>query len=883
MRHIVTTQATRRRRAQAAGRRPAINPVLEHRPVYPRSRNRGFASHGCVAPRSLGATQLPRRALPCSQLRAFARSGKPVGALAALAAALALFLAAPGQALAQGRQPAQPGPPAPQTGQPAQNQAVEEGLYSCGKARGPVSVSFKPEVGLTDLITWAMGFTCKNFVYGAGIGSRSSQVTIIAPKRMSPQQAWSVFLVALQTMNLTVVPQGNVLTIVETAQASQEPLPIYRRGAPPATAQLVRMVVRPEHMPADELARAIDGIKSQHGKVVSLPSANMLIVTDTGSSINKMRTIIAEVDQPLSGERLYLIRVRHADATELANKLTEILGTGSQPGGSPAPASRRPRRGNNEQEVMPIEGGGPAGNVEISSAAPSKIIPEERTNSLIVLSSEAGYLRVRSLVQRLDVAIDGGGSGRIHVYPLEHGDAEEMANTLTAVITGMSQMSTGGRGSGGGNTGRQSARADDGGGLAFEGQVRVTHDKPTNALVVVASVKDFFALKDVIERLDTPRRQVFIEATIMEVQTTGNLDLGTSFHAGTLTEDGTLLVGGLQTPLLKSIDPRSLASATGLIGGALGEVLNTEEFIPGLSIPSFGVLVQALASSSNVNVLSSPHILTTDNEEAEISVGQNIPYQAGITGLPGGGQNIGFPVQSVQRQDVALTLKITPHINASDMVRLEIDQEISDVASPDFGGRGLGPSWSKRTVKTTVVVRDQQSIVIGGLMSDRVSYTETKIPLLGDVPLLGYLFKYTRQEKIKTNLLILLTPYVIKGQMDIEQIVQRKTRESQEFARTFANFEAMEYRPEIDYRRKRGLLEEINRASLTVERDVALLREAAAIETNVPEGLIEYAPAEAEPGAEPGAGINIEVEAGVDGAAGPAGNDGNPPDNAENQ
>jgi general secretion pathway protein D len=824
MRHIVTTSKTRRRRAQSVGRRPAITTVF-----------------------------------------------------AALAAALALLVAAPGQALAQGRQPAQPTPPG-QTGQPAQNEAAEEGLYSCGKARGPVSVSFKPEVGLTDLITWAMGFTCKNFVYGAGIGSRSAQVTIIAPKRMSPQQAWSVFLVSLQTMNLTVVPQGNVLTIVETAQASQEPLPIYRRGAPPATAQLVRMVVRPEHMPADELARALDGIKSQHGKIVSLPSANMMIITDTGSSISKLRTIIAEVDQPLSGERLFLIRVRHADATELANKLGEILGTAGQSGGSPAPVPRRGRRG--EGEVMPVESGGSAsGSVEINAAVPSKIIPEERTNSLIVLSSEAGYLRVRSLVQRLDVAIDGGGSGRIHVYPLEHGDAEEMGNTLTSVITGMTQAANaGGRGGGGGNANRQAPRGgDDGGGMAFEGQVRVTHDKPTNALVVVASVKDFLALKDVIQRLDTPRRQVFIEATIMEVQTDSSLDLGASFHGGAL-KDGTLFLGGLQTPTLRSIDPTTLAGATGLIGGALGEVLNTEEFF-GVSIPSFGVLVQALAASSNVNVLSSPHILTTDNEEAEISVGQNIPYQSGLSNV-GGGQNIGFPVQSVQRQDVALTLKITPHINASDMVRLEIDQEISDVASFDFGGRGLGPSWSKRTVKTTVVVHDQQSIVIGGLMSDRVNYSENKIPLLGDVPLLGYLFKFTRKQKVKSNLLILLTPYVIKSQMDIEQIVQRKTRESREFARTFSNFETMEYRPEIDYRRKRGLLEEINRSSLVVERDIELLREAAEIETNVPEGLIEYVPAEAP---EAGGGIDIQVEVGAEGAAGPAGDAASPPENPENQ
>jgi general secretion pathway protein D len=582
----------------------------------------------------------------------------------------------------------------------------------------------------------------------------------------------------------------------------------------------------------------------------------MLIITDTGSVISKMRTIIAEVDQPLSGERLYLIRVRHADATEMANKLQEILGSTGQGGGGGAPSPRRPRRGN-EGEVMPDGGGGGgAGSVEINAAVPSKIIPEERTNSLIVLSSEAGYLRVRSLVQRLDVPIDGGGSGRIHVYPLEHGDAEEMANTLTAVISGMAQPSSGSRGGGGNRA--PVPRGDDGGGMAFEGQVRVTHDKPTNSLVVVASVKDFFALKDVIVKLDTPRRQVFIEAMIMEVQVTSGLDLGTSFHGGAL-RDGNLFLGGLQTGSLRSIAPGpTLAGASGLLGGVLGEVLNTEELL-GTSIPSFGVLFQALARSGNLNVLSSPHILTTDNEEAEISVGENIPYQSGFAnfGQGGIGGGLGLPVQSVQRQDVALTLKITPHINASDMVRLEIDQEISDIAQRNF--EGLGPSWSKRTVKTTVVVRDQQSIVIGGLMRDHVTQSEEKIPLLGDIPLLGYLFKYSTSTKVKTNLLILLTPYVIKGQMDIQQIVERKTRESREFARTFSNFDTMEYRPQIDYRRKRGLLEEINRAEISVERDTQLLREAAESETSVPEGLIEYVPAEAELEVE--GGVEIETEA----------------------
>ncbi|WP_045118921.1 type II secretion system secretin GspD [Haliangium ochraceum] len=759
----------------------------------------------------------------------------------------------------------------PTNNQQGSDDLTDEGLYSCGKARGPVSVSFKPEVELKDLITWAMGFTCRNFVYGAGIGGRSSQVTIIAPKRMTPQQAWGVFLVALETMNLTVVPHGNVLTIVESAQAGKQPLPIYRRGAPAANAQLVRMVVRPEHLPAEELARALDGLKSQHGAVTPLASANMLIVTDYGHTISRMRTLIREVDQPLAGERLYLIRVRNADATEMATKLQEILGVQEQgrQASSPPTSRTRRRRGDRDAEVQ-VDSGDAS---EVSAAVPSKIIPDERTNSLILVSSQAAYQRVRSLIERLDVGIDGGGSGRIHVYPLEHGNAEEIANTLTSAISGISQQTTGAGARNNPRARNARAQTGDSGAPAFEGQVRVTHDAPTNALVIVASVKDFFALRDVIEKLDTPRRQVFIEAMILEVQTDSGLDLGASFHGGQLSDDGTLLLGGLQTSDLQSIVPGTLAASSGLLGGVLGPLLNTQELL-GVSIPSFGVLFQALATSSNVNVLSSPHIVTTNNEEAEISVGQNIPYQSGLSGLPTAGTGVSFPVQSVQRQDVALTLKITPHINASDMVTLEIDQEISDIASPDFAG--LGPSWSKRTVKTTVVVRDQQSIVIGGLMSDRMTYNESKVPLLGDLPLLGYFFKFTERQKSKTNLLILLTPYVIKGQMDIEQIVQRKTRESQEFARTFSNLERTPFRPEIDYRRKRGLIEEINRTAQSVERDAELLRAATQSENEMREGLIEYVPpsvnveggVEFEGGAEVQGGGGAEVEVEVEGEGG---------------
>jgi general secretion pathway protein D len=361
--------------------------------------------------------------------------------------------------------------------------------------------------------------------------------------------------------------------------------------------------------------------------------------------------------------------------------------------------------------------------------------------------------------------------------------------------------------------------------------------------VVVASFKDFLALREVIRRLDIVRPQVYIEASIVEIGIDNSRELGTSWHGGAEVGDGDLILGGVQHNQLSSLNVATIATASGLIAGALGHLLPGAEELLGQSIPSFGILFQALATSSNVNTLSAPHILTTDNEEAEISVGQNIPYQSALVGLggaAGGAAGSFFPTQSISRQDVELNLKITPQINASDMVRLDIDLTINDVASQDFGG--LGPSWSKRTLKDTVVVKDQQAVVLGGLISDKILHTESKVPLLGDIPILGYLFKFSTKRKEKRNLLIVLTPYIVKNQVDLERIVEKRTREQREFMRAYAGFAEVEYRPEMDYRRKRGLLAEINAQLADVDRESLALEELERRQVGFPDGPIEVVP-----------------------------------------
>ncbi len=723
----------------------------------------------------------------------------------------------------------------------------DDTLYHCGKKAGPVAVTFKPETELKDLVAWVMGFTCKNFILDPRIVSTGKKVTVIAPLKMSQQEAYRVFLVSLSTMGLTVVPKGNVLRIVESATAKSETVPIFKKGVPADEDQMVRYVLRPSYAQTETLRAALDSIRSQAGNVQA--AGNLIIITDYSSQVRDMMSLAKSIDVPGNNEGVYTIPVLHSDATALAQKLNEILGIAANTaagGKSAAPAPTNPRGGQG--------GAAPAPSTaeDVSGALPSKILVDDRTNTLIVVSNEAGYLRVKSLVERLDILLDTEGGSAIRVFPLENALAKDLATTLNNALSQGQQRpgatTTGGRpGQPGGQTAPAPTPAPAGDlGAALEGPVRVVNDDPTNSLIVMSSGRDYLAIKDVIRRLDQPRRQIFIEALILEVTLNKELDIGTSSHGGLPVSNGDALVlGGVQTSTLKSLQVASLASLTGLIGGLVGSPLTSSQTFLGTSIPSYAVLFQALATQDNTNILSAPHIIAIDNEKAEFSVGNNIPYQAGLsfgglptTGTTGASSPLGSIGQNIQREKLTLDLNVTPHISSNDAVRLEIEQN-----TKDLGGKDpiLGPTWTERKLKTQVVVHDQESVVIGGLIQEREAFNVTKVPLLGDIPLLGYLFKYTTKAKKKTNLLILLTPYIIKDQLDLQNIRERKTREYREFTASFANLNDAKYEAKIDYRRKRGLVEEINRTLQGVEEDAALLN-AAGKRQHVTEGAVEYGP-----------------------------------------
>ena len=685
----------------------------------------------------------------------------------------------------------------------------DEPPYRCKDHTAPVVVTLKADTDVKDLIAWVMGFTCKKFVLDPRVTATGRKVTLIAPRPVSAGEAYRMFLAALTTVGLTVVPHGDALRIVDAHTMKSEPVPLVKSGSPGELDQLVRYVYRPSYIAAEPLRQAWQAMKSDGGDVVALGA--FVMVTDYAGHVREMLSFAKLVDVPGGSDGIYTLPVRHADATKLAEKLTAILSLPA--GGGARPAVADPARAD-------------AGKLE-ATATPSKIIVDERTNTLIIASGDAGYQRLKALVERLDVALEIEGGSAIHVYPLGGAIAEELAKTLTSAISD-GRAPRPGSGApppapGATAPGATAAGAPlDALGAALEGQVRVIADPPTNSLIVMSSGRDFLAIKEVIRQLDLPRRQVYIETVILDVDVTDRTTLGAVSHGGTLAggTDGPALFGGVETKDVNSLALLgSLQQATGLFAGLVGPALPGSQSLFGQSIPSFSVLFRAVADQSNVHVVSTPSIIAVDNIEAKYSVGTSIAVQkVSFTGITGGATPPGALSTQIDHEPLPLTLNIKPHISKDDTVLLEVKHESKELIDDN---NKLGPDWSIRSFDTRVVVRDQQTVVLGGLTQERMIASTTKVPLLGDIPLIGYLFKTTTRSKHQTNLVILLTPYIIRDQRDLQAIQQRKLREHQEFARSFAELEHMTYEARIDYGKKRGLLEDINRAVLDVEQDQA--------------------------------------------------------------
>jgi len=661
------------------------------------------------------------------------------------------------------------------------------------------------DADLAELVNHISGMTGKRFIYGSKI--QKIKATVVSPEPVTLDEAYQAFLSILQVNGMTVVPHGRFLKIVDSAGVVGNGSPIYSRGAPiPNTDDYITRLYRTRYVSADEAAALLTKFKSKEGDISTYPTGNLLMITDTGTQVRRMVRILEEIDVGGAGQQMWIEPVNHGSAAELAERINDLFEVSDGTGGL------------------------------------SKVIADEQTNSLIVVGNDDAYKKLLQVLTKLDTR--GGDSGAVHVLPLQHAVADELAKTLQQMLSSNA---------GGGKKGKK-ANGDAGG--MFEGDVAVTPDKATNSIVVSSSPRDFAQLRLVVQRLDQPRRQVFIEAVIMDVAVNNSQEYGVSWHGGAqpaVGGDTALALGGFNggNSLGFPFDPSALQ---GLAAGMRGpDLAGTSGLGPmGLSIPAFGVVLNALATSGRGNILATPHIIATDNVAAEISVGENIPLQTNSAGgslgtlaaaaAAGGGQNAsllnslgGFG--NAQRTDVGNKVKVTPHINESDQVRLEIEQESSAAQAPT-GALGVVPI-TKRTATTTVVVKDQQTVVIGGLMKDEFVTSKDKVPILGDIPILGFFFSKTKTTTRKANLLLILTPHVIREQDDLRRIFERKMQERQEFIDRYFVFSTEAWEPPRDYTRANGLVEDIRQAYFKLDERERLEEELK------PRQLHEHQPGEA--------------------------------------
>lgn len=609
------------------------------------------------------------------------------------------------------------------------------------------------DVDIKDMIKLIANTTGRNFILDDKVRGK---ITIISEKPMTYDMAYEAFLSALEVNGFTIVntPAG-LLNVVPQKDSLQKPTDLYKESSPNTDLYITR-IISLNNISANEIQNIIKPMVGKNGSLIAYPTTNSLIITDSGSNIDHILKLIKELDQEGPQEVLDIVPILNADAKDIASKVTQIFDTGKE---SNAALQRR-------QVFRPR---GAAAEMEDVQAI-SKVISDERTNSVIIMGTKRSILKVRELIARLDRSISGV-EGSIHVYYLKHANAKEMSEVLSSLVGSSSSSKTTAKAG--------AAKAATGESVELEGGVKVTADDSTNSLIITASPKDFTTLVDkVIAKLDIVRPQVYLEAVVMSLDVTKTRTLGVSGNGGLINtlsnSSNTLNAFGAILPMSTTALSSVAAASGGLSTGVISSQTLDFTLADGstVSIPAVSGIIQALESNSDANVLSTPSVLTLDNEEASIQVGQDVPVPSGTT------VSSGVTTFNVQREDVGIILKITPQISDSDNVRLKLEQEISSVADIDAN---LGPTLDTKQVKTVVLAKDKQTIVIGGLIDDQNLVTTDKVPLLGDIPVLGNLFRTRTQLKNKTNLLVFITPYIIRERADYMAILKKKIEERNAF------------------------------------------------------------------------------------------------------
>ena len=578
-------------------------------------------------------------------------------------------------------------------------------------------------------------------------------VTIVSSKPIPVSKVYPVFQVVLQSHGLTTLKHGSMIEIIPVKNAGKRSIPFVGegkgvQGGNPFITRLFQL----SFADAGKIMQTVKPLVSEGGEIISYPDAGILLLSDYKDNIERIAAIVKRLDQARAKIEFDVITLQYAYARDLTDEITKLLEM-------PEEKKRLYRlafaRGKTKEK---IEWG------EV------RLVPDERINAILVMAPRREMVEVKAIIHKLDVPPQKDKE-RIHVFYLKNAVAEDLAKVLKEMFG----TSTG--------IGVKTSKSVVGKTAvlkrAVTGRVIITADKATNALIINASPSDYPVIADVIKKLDVYRSQVYVEALIMEISEEKMQQLGVQwFITGKASINGTGIGVIGSSGETKDVYPFSAAVSSGnmptsmpsgMVLGMLGENIT----FGNISFPSVAAMVAALKKTAGINILSTPHLLTLDNEEAEIIVGKNVPIatQKMVTGEAGAtGLNQSF---LIERKDLGITLRITPQITEGDVVRLSIYQEVSAILPSDIQS-DLGPTYTKRSTKTVVAVKDGKTVVIGGLIKNNETDNTSKIPILGEIPILGWLFKYQKKTNEKTNLLVFLTPKIVRNHKALSKITKEK-------------------------------------------------------------------------------------------------------------
>ncbi len=621
-----------------------------------------------------------------------------------------------------------------------------------------------PNVEITDIIKTISELTGKNFIIDPGVRGK---ITIVAPSKISVAEAYKAFLSALAINGFTVVPSGSFLKVKSARNAQRDNIETFSGAYYPNSDQMITRIIHLKHISASQVNRDLRILPSKDGEMNIYEPTNSIIISDYGSNIDRVMKIISQLDVPGFEEQLEVIPIKFAKAKDLADLVDKIVNKGSK--------SQSNAPGTFTAGVPRFTRSASGGASSQQGASFFMAIPDDRTNSIIVVGNKSGIVRIKKLISQLDFKIRPEDTGGVYVYHVKNGDAEKLAQTLQGVAkeaapkpsTGGSLLSPIGLG------GQMQAPQE-----FFGGDVKITADKNTNSLVITASKDDYDKIMSLMAKLDIARDQVYVEAIIMEMSASDGNNWGIGYYQYGDNGYGKVgFNGGVN--MTDFLNPTSGTGA--VIGFGQGKTIDVTDPISNktFSIPSLIGLINFLKTVKKANILSTPQILTLDNQEGEIEVGDKI-----ITGVNQSTGVNGITTTTPIFEDATIKLTIKPYISpSSNTIRMEIKQQVAQpsTALPPKALADSSQSVAKRSIKTTINVGNGDTAILGGLIKEQDVETVSKVPLLGDIPILGWLFKSRQSSKDKVNLLVFITPKVIRAAADNHQMITKKLDERLDF------------------------------------------------------------------------------------------------------